>query len=473
MLRHAYAGGRRLTYSRLHIISPSTASTYKATEAKLHTSALASFSSPSASLLSEHNLNPTASPSSSRNDQSIPPPSPKKRVAPSRHAPNTQTRSAAKSSPSPESKRATPAKESSVNVSEPAKDISHTTFTQQTAHSTRSAPVPPPQGGKEPPKTIMQKIKGLWANLKYLFKFYYQGVKQIWFDRKIVAELRKKIAERESTGGEGIRWIEQAIIAQHKADLRKLPLFLAILLILEEILPLVVIYAPSLLPSTCVLPSQRTKMRSGDEAKRGLAVQSLVKNESIRGVVEDLASQLGGKGKEVLIEGKETEETMKVKSLTRYGSEVVGDVAKLFAVSSWGPSTMVSSRIEKHLINLQLDDEMLRYAYETRQETEQWNEIRHSDWLWKACAQRGLRAFEADEQTMERNLTAYLRLTSKSLTLAHRSLLPLTLYDGNLKDLLRLQGNAEKEASKGIKRRTLEVVEEVTEAEKKKEVKSQ
>lgn len=68
--------------------------------------------------------------------------------------------------------------------------------------------------------------------------------------------------------------------------MRKLPLFVAILLILEEVLPLVVIYAPSLLPSTCVLPSQLAKMRSEEERRRANAVKALASDEQVRKVVD-------------------------------------------------------------------------------------------------------------------------------------------------------------------------------------------
>lgn len=40
--------------------------------------------------------------------------------------------------------------------------------------------------------------------------------------------------------------------------------FLVIALVLEEIIPLIAIYAPFMLPSTCILPSQRERI----EAKR-------------------------------------------------------------------------------------------------------------------------------------------------------------------------------------------------------------
>lgn len=40
--------------------------------------------------------------------------------------------------------------------------------------------------------------------------------------------------------------------------------FIAIVLILEEVIPLIVLYAPGMLPSTCVLTSQRDRI----DAKR-------------------------------------------------------------------------------------------------------------------------------------------------------------------------------------------------------------
>lgn len=100
--------------------------------------------------------------------------------------------------------------------------------------------------------------------------------------------------------------------------MRKLPLFVAILLILEEVLPLVVIYAPSLLPSTCVLPSQLTKMRSEEERRRANAVKTLANDENVRKIVDVLMKR------DVNVQtqdqqGPQTEEvsTLKLASLDR------------------------------------------------------------------------------------------------------------------------------------------------------------
>ena len=44
--------------------------------------------------------------------------------------------------------------------------------------------------------------------------------------------------------------------------------FALIILIIEEIIPLVVIYAPFILPSTCVLPSQKERIDAKRRAKQ-------------------------------------------------------------------------------------------------------------------------------------------------------------------------------------------------------------
>ena len=48
-----------------------------------------------------------------------------------------------------------------------------------------------------------------------------------------------------------------------------------IVMILEEIIPLVVMYAPGLLPSTCILPSQLERIQGRAEAKRKEALLAL------------------------------------------------------------------------------------------------------------------------------------------------------------------------------------------------------
>jgi LETM1 and EF-hand domain-containing protein 1, mitochondrial len=48
-----------------------------------------------------------------------------------------------------------------------------------------------------------------------------------------------------------------------------------IILIIEEIIPLVVMYAPGLLPSTCILPSQKERIDAKKREKKAAYVATM------------------------------------------------------------------------------------------------------------------------------------------------------------------------------------------------------
>lgn len=78
-------------------------------------------------------------------------------------------------------------------------------------------------------------------------------------------------------------------------DLRlgRLVPFLLIVLIIEEIIPLIVMYVPGILPSTCILPSQLERIQTKAENTRKGAlksVSSLLKDVKM----EDLKSLVAG-----------------------------------------------------------------------------------------------------------------------------------------------------------------------------------
>ena len=66
--------------------------------------------------------------------------------------------------------------------------------------------------------------------------------------------------------------------------------FLSIVLIMEEALPLVVIYAPFLLPSTCKLPSQQRRIDSIADQKRAKAL--LLANDTLSTADTEITSLL-------------------------------------------------------------------------------------------------------------------------------------------------------------------------------------
>jgi len=71
------------------------------------------------------------------------------------------------------------------------------------------------------------------------------------------------------------RW-ESRFIRTHHENLLKMVPFLLVMLVIEEIIPLIVIYAPFLLPSTCILPAQRLRI----DTKR-IEKQAEARNEGI------------------------------------------------------------------------------------------------------------------------------------------------------------------------------------------------
>lgn len=120
-----------------------------------------------------------------------------------------------------------------------------------------------------PPQEIYDKKSYLgWRVIvwrgKQLFKFYWAGCKCLKtnFDKMMV--LNKGVAK------EG--WIlsrrEKRFIARTQGDLWRIVPFVFFLMTLEEILPLMVLYTPGLLPTTTILPSQFLRIKSQEETNR-------------------------------------------------------------------------------------------------------------------------------------------------------------------------------------------------------------
>lgn len=304
------------------------------------------------------------------------------------------------------------------------------------------------------PKTLTEKAKELWSTAKYLFKFYFNGVKQIWANRTQV----KLVQSRVSSGGSPLTREESQLIRTHNADMRKLPLFLFILLILEEALPLVVIWAPSLLPSTCILPNQLVKIRMGEEVKRAEAWKALKASEEVTGltpVVQDTKRGL------VLAEPHRGQDS---DILKRVSAEDLTRLAKIFSLSTWGGSSMIRRRLDSHLAYLRSDDALMC--------TDPFPSSlpQHVDALAKACGERGLRCTGIPHLDMLESLRTWLRYTTrnpdtKSLSDASLALLPLQLYNPN--QLNEVQSEIEAESARGIIDKTKDVLREVVEEEKK------
>lgn len=103
-----------------------------------------------------------------------------------------------------------------------------------------------------------------------------------------------EILARVKAGGEPLSRWESRFIQTNKNDLARLvffaPLlhlkshsrarfrlvpFIAIVLLLEEVIPLIVLYAPGMLPSTCVLTSQRERIDAKRREKQRAYIETM------------------------------------------------------------------------------------------------------------------------------------------------------------------------------------------------------
>ncbi|KAE8244256.1 hypothetical protein A4X13_0g6729 [Tilletia indica] len=265
--------------------------------------------------------------------------------------------------------------------------------------------------------TLLQRAKGAYETLKFLFLFYLNGVKQIFRNRTRVLEVQARVKE----GGRALSREEYQLIKYHNSDMRKLPLFLAIVLILEEVLPLVVIYAPGLLPSTCILPSQIAKIREKDEVRRSAAVLRLRAKEG------GLTVAQGAEGAAATWE----DEAKRV--VSALDAAALKDLSVTFKLPTWGGSTLQRGRLASHLAYLRSDDALMAGSGSESGNAVADEVPQDVEGLERACSERGLRASGVDSLTMSEALRNWLSITEPSHASKPSVLdvlaLPLKLYD--------------------------------------------
>ncbi|KAI0661244.1 hypothetical protein C8Q70DRAFT_1130735 [Cubamyces menziesii] len=175
----------------------------------------------------------------------------------------------------------------------------------------------------------------LFHQAKELFKFYWNGVKLINTHRIRVRAINARV---KSGGAPLSRW-ESRFIANYKRDALKLIPFALIIIIAEEAIPLVVIYTPFLLPSTCLLPSQKERI----DAKR---------REKQRSFAETMKSDFESVYNRALAQPDAGVDALLDRmALVSYNG--------LMSLSTFGPPPMRLRRIKKHLQAIAADDVLI------------------------------------------------------------------------------------------------------------------
>ncbi|KAJ7124905.1 hypothetical protein C8R44DRAFT_781756 [Mycena epipterygia] len=167
-----------------------------------------------------------------------------------------------------------------------------------------------------------------------LAKFYFRGVKLIHTRSKITRDIKRRIKD----GGAPLERWEHRMLHTQSADMKRLVPFVLTALILEEIIPLIVLYAPSMLPSTCILPSQRERIQDK-------AIDKALQFTATYGLVLGSLTRAADSGE------------IPLNSLS--GEDVPKAICGLLRLSTSGIDFLRVRRIRNHLTFIEKDDTLL------------------------------------------------------------------------------------------------------------------
>ncbi|WFC97868.1 hypothetical protein MYAM1_000589 [Malassezia yamatoensis] len=308
----------------------------------------------------------------------------------------------------------------------------HTTGPCRLAEPSGKEQPPPkqqPTAEVKNPRSLRERAREIWSTLKYLFRFYLNGVKQIFRDRERVKVIKASIAE----DGRDMTYEEATLVRTHASDMRKLPLFLLILVTIEELLPLM-----------------NLKIRKRFELKREECVQAL------RKIVESDPTL------QPPYQVQEAGET-----LSLLPDEAIEKLVIAYNLSKWGGTALQRGRLERHLTHLRTDDMRLG----TSQLLNQPQDVKDSaSLLANACTERGLRAANISVNDMVEELRAWLELTQveTAVPTMELALLPTRIVELGQSEA-ELAAEIHKEEQKSVSEQTTTVVQEVVEQEKRNE----
>ncbi|KAF7790297.1 hypothetical protein EIP86_001251 [Pleurotus ostreatoroseus] len=187
-----------------------------------------------------------------------------------------------------------------------------------------------------PPPPGANKLQKLIHQAKEFFKFYWNGIKLINTNRLRTNRMRARVA----AGGPPLTRWETRFVQTYKQDALKLIPFALIIIIAEEAIPFVVMWAPFLLPSTCILPAQRERIAGKKRAQQTVIV------ETQKNVFEDILKRSSSE-KDVL---------------TLLGQPEAKALGGLLRQSSYtfGFSSLRTKRIQRYLTSISQDDALLQ-----------------------------------------------------------------------------------------------------------------
>ncbi|KAG0327271.1 hypothetical protein BGZ99_008032 [Dissophora globulifera] len=216
------------------------------------------------------------------------------------------------------------------------------------------------------------------------------GVKLLWVNKKIVASLKK--AQKED--GHQLTRREFQLIHKTDIDIKRMIPFGLVFLLATEYIPLIIIFAPQLIPSTCVTPSQLEGRRKKIHEKRSVMTEKLIRLNRREINKEALANY-----NSFIAIAKKYGDGFEYSMIDRGH---LASFCRFMGLSGFGPKFMLSKRLDKHMNYLKKDDLLLhKDGIDTLTFAE----------LQLANEERGMRSLEVSKEHLERSLGYWLKLS--------------------------------------------------------------
>ncbi|KAG0240731.1 LETM1-like protein-domain-containing protein [Mortierella sp. GBAus27b] len=240
-----------------------------------------------------------------------------------------------------------------------------------------------------PPTGFVAKTKDFWRKGKEIAIQCKDGLKLLWVNKKIVKDLKR--AEREE--GYVLTRREFQLVLKTDQDVKRLVPFAIAFILAAEYIPLIIIFAPQLIPSTCVAPSQLESLRKKVHEKRSVMTEKLIRN-NFREITKEGLSNYNS----FIKISKTYGEAFDYQVIDR---EHLAYFCKFMGLSGFGPKFMLTKRLNKHMDYLKQDDLLIQ--------RDGINTLTFAE-LQLANEERGMRSLDVSKDHMEKSLAYWLKL---------------------------------------------------------------
>ncbi|KAG1053185.1 hypothetical protein G6F43_004723 [Rhizopus delemar] len=238
---------------------------------------------------------------------------------------------------------------------------------------------------KQPTSRISQFIQ----QSKELVVFYKNGIKLLWSNHKEAKALQLKVQQEDYE----LKRSEFQLIHRSKKDMIKLIPFGFVFCILPESIPLIVIYLPGMVPSTCLKDSQIQKQREKlDAIRQKMTVNVLKSAEQVQGITPEDFLSLSKFQRIAKHYGYDFE-------LSRIDRRHLSAYCRFMGLNDYGTQGILKRRLDKHMNYIKEDDKFLIREGIDNLDTKE---------LSSAIEERGMRSLNETEDQMRRALKYWL-----------------------------------------------------------------